>query len=250
MYFMKALRVEHIKSKRTMLNVIPLALSIIVAICILFICRTSNKDEIVSNSMHYWINISAMVVPLLVGILAGIMGEQEQEAGNYQVIRKSVYKGQNCFSKCIYLLSILAFFVLFSVVLLYIGIWCIYNPDNFTVFLFLKTAFIFLVGSIFLVPFQLWSGFYFNIGASIGFGIFGTIFVAYISSFPMIEEKIWRFIPWTWSVKTTSIFFENNNLCVQGVNLPLDLMIQLLSSALLFVGMMLWFKKWEGKTKG
>lgn len=30
MYFMKALRVEHIKSKRTMLNIIPFALSLIV----------------------------------------------------------------------------------------------------------------------------------------------------------------------------------------------------------------------------
>lgn len=94
---MKALRVEHIKSKRTMLNIIPFALSLIVTICILFICRTSNKDEIVSNSLYYWINISSIAVPLLVGILAGIMGEQEQEAGNYQVIRKSIHRGQNFF---------------------------------------------------------------------------------------------------------------------------------------------------------
>lgn len=113
MYFMKALRVEHIKSKRTMLNIIPFALSLIVTICILFICRTSNKDEIVSNSLYYWINISSIAVPLLVGILAGIMGEQEQEAGNYQVIRKSIHRGQNFFFKSLYLLSLLAYFVFF-----------------------------------------------------------------------------------------------------------------------------------------
>ena len=119
MYFMKALRVEHIKSKRTMLNIIPFALSLIVTICILFICRTSNKDEIVSNSLYYWINISSIAVPLLVGILAGIMGEQEQEAGNYQVIRKSIHRGQNFFFKSLYLLSLLAYFVFFSMILLY-----------------------------------------------------------------------------------------------------------------------------------
>ena len=61
MYLMKALRVEHIKSKRTMLNVIPFVLSIIVVFSILFFCRTSSKDEIVSESIHYWINISAMI---------------------------------------------------------------------------------------------------------------------------------------------------------------------------------------------
>ena len=64
MYLMKALRVEHIKSKRTMLNVIPFVLSIIVVFSILFFCRTSSKDEIVSESIHYWINISAMIAPL------------------------------------------------------------------------------------------------------------------------------------------------------------------------------------------
>ena len=131
MYFMKALRVEHIKSKRTMLNIIPFALSLIVTICILFICRTSNKDEIVSNSLYYWINISSIAVPLLVGILAGIMGEQEQEAGNYQVIRKSIHRGQNFFFKSLYLLSLLAYFVFFSMILLYISIWSVYHPDNY-----------------------------------------------------------------------------------------------------------------------
>lgn len=191
-----------------MLNIIPFALSLIVTICILFICRTSNKDEIVSNSLYYWINISSIAVPLLVGILAGIMGEQEQEAGNYQVIRKSIHRGQNFFFKSLYLLSLLAYFVFFSMILLYISIWSVYHPDNFTALLFLKTALIFMVGSLFLVPFQLWSSFYFNMGASIGFGIFGTIFVAYISSLPMIEERIWRLIPWTWSMKTTSIYFD------------------------------------------
>lgn len=51
-------------------------------------------------------------------------------------------------------------------------------------------------------------------------------------------------------MKTTSIYFDNNTLNVQGVNLPLDLMIQLLFFVLLFVGIVLWFKKWEGQTKG
>ena len=36
MYLMKALRVEHIKSKRTMLNIIPFVLSIIMISSILF----------------------------------------------------------------------------------------------------------------------------------------------------------------------------------------------------------------------
>ena len=118
MYLIKALRVERIKSKRTMLNIIPFVLSIIVVSSIFFLCRTSSKDEIVSESIHYWISISAMIAPLLVGILAGIMGEQEQEAGNYQVIRRSVHKGQNWLFKCIYLLFILTSFVLVSMVLL------------------------------------------------------------------------------------------------------------------------------------
>ena len=49
------------KSKRTMLNIIPFVLSIIVVSSIFFLCRTSSKDEIVSESIHYWISISAML---------------------------------------------------------------------------------------------------------------------------------------------------------------------------------------------
>ncbi|MFR8100914.1 MAG: lantibiotic immunity ABC transporter MutG family permease subunit [Ruminococcus bicirculans (ex Wegman et al. 2014)] len=249
MYGIRALRAEYTKSKRTMLNKIPFILSLIVAVCILFISRTSNKDEIVSNSMFYWINISSIIIPLITGILAGIMGEQEQEAGNCQVIKKSSHKGQNFFFKCTYLLGLLTFFILFSMLILCIDIWVVYRPDNFTVFLFVKTALLSIIGSLFLVPFQLWCSFYFNMSASVGFGIFGTIFVAYVSSLPILEEKIWRFIPWTWSMKTTGIYFGSKDLFVQGFHLPLDLVIQVFFFIVLMIGVILWFEKWEGNTK-
>ncbi len=103
MYFMKALRVEHIKSKRTMLNIIPFALSLIVTICILFICRTSNKDEIISNSLYYWINISSITVPLVGGNFSWHYGRTRTRSGNYQVIRKSIHRGQNFFFKILYI---------------------------------------------------------------------------------------------------------------------------------------------------
>ena len=108
---------------------------------------------------------------------------------------------------------------------------------------------IFIVGSLFLVPFQLWISIYLGMGASIGIGILGTIFVSYISSFPMLEEQLWRVIPWIWTLKTTTLYFENISLSVQGVNLPLDLAIQFVSFVLLLIGVVLWFKNWEGKSK-
>lgn len=249
MYFIKALYAEHLKSKRTMLKKIPLVLAFTVVICILFMVRTNDKSEIALNSSYYWISISAMIAPILIGILAGIMGEQEQEAGNYQIIRKSTHRGINFLAKTIYLLGIFAFFVIFSMLLLYVSIWYIYKPENYMLFSLLKTALIFIVGSFFLVPFQLWISVYLGMGASIGIGILGTIFVSYISSLPMLDEQLWRVIPWIWTSKTTTFYFENSSLSVQGVNLPLDLAIQFVSSVLLFTGIILWFHNWEGKSK-
>ena len=49
--------------------------------------------------------------------------------------------------------------------------------------------------------------------------------------------------------KTTTLYFENISLSVQGVNLPLDLAIQFVSFVLLLIGVVLWFKNWEGKSK-
>ena len=129
-----------------------------------------------------------------------------------------------------YLIGILTFFVVFSMLLLYVSIWCIYKPENYTLIPALKTTLIFIVGSLFLVPFQLWISIYLGMGASIGFGILGSIFVSYICSFPMLEEQLW-------------------SLSVQGVNLPLDLAIQFVSFVLLLIGVVLWFKNWEGKSK-
>lgn len=249
MYFIKALYAEHLKSKRTMLKKIPFVLAFVIVGCILFAFRSNDKNEIVLNSSYYWISISAMIAPILIGILAGITGEQEQEAGNYQIIRKSKNRGMNFLAKAVYLIGILTFFVVFSMVLLYVSIWCIYKPESYTLLPALKTALIFVVGSLFLVPFQLWISIYLGMGASIGIGILGTIFVSYISSLPMLEEQLWRGIPWIWTLKTTTLYFENNSLRVQGVNLPLDLTIQLVSSILLLIGLILWFKNWEGKSK-
>ena len=123
------------------------------------------------------------------------------------------------------------------------------KPENYTLIPALKTTLIFIVGSLFLVPFQLWISIYLGMGASIGIGILGTIFVSYISSFPMLEEQLWRVIPWIWTLKTTTLYFENISLSVQGVNLPLDLAIQFVSFVLLLIGVVLWFKNWEGKSK-
>ena len=103
MYFMKVLYAEHLKSKRTILKKIPFVLAFVIVGFILFVFRSSDKNEIVMNSGNYWITISAMIVPILIGILAGITGEQEQEAGNYQIIRKSTHRGMNFLAKAMYL---------------------------------------------------------------------------------------------------------------------------------------------------
>lgn len=117
MYFMKVLYAEHLKSKRTILKKIPFVLAFVIVGFILFVFRSSDKNEIVMNSGNYWITISAMIAPILIGILAGITGEQEQEAGNYQIIRKSTHRGMNFLAKAMYLIGILTFFVVFSMLL-------------------------------------------------------------------------------------------------------------------------------------
>lgn len=69
MYFMKVLYAEHLKSKRTILKKIPFVLAFVIVGFILFVFRSSDKNEIVMNSGNYWITISAMIAPILIGIL-------------------------------------------------------------------------------------------------------------------------------------------------------------------------------------
>ena len=58
MYFMKVLYAEHLKSKRTILKKIPFVLAFVIVGFILFVFRSSDKNEIVMNSGNYWITIS------------------------------------------------------------------------------------------------------------------------------------------------------------------------------------------------
>lgn len=247
MNFAKTLYIEHIKSKHTILTKLPIILSIILVAGILFMTKSSDINEIVTDSFYYWINACGIIVPIFVGVLAGIMGDQEQEAGNYQVISKSYYKGKIFLAKNVFLIEMIALFIILSVLLLSLSIECVYRPHDIEFKKILEIALIFGMGTLFLVPLQLFFGFRFGMGASVGLGIFGTVFAAYISSFPMLSEKIWRLIPWTWSVKTASAFFENDSVFVKGMHLPFDLTIQVGVFFVLLIGGIFWFINWEDK---
>ena len=81
MYFMKVLYAEHLKSKRTILKKIPFVLAFVIVGFILFVFRSSDKNEIVMNSGNYWITISAMIAPVLIGILAELQESKNKKLG-------------------------------------------------------------------------------------------------------------------------------------------------------------------------
>lgn len=247
MNFTKTLYIEHIKSKHTIMTKLPIILSIILVAGILFVTKTSDVNEVVTNSFYYWINTCGIILPIFVGVLAGIMGDQEQNAGNYQVISKSYHKGKIFLAKNVFLIEMIALFIILSVLLLCLSIGCVYRPHDIEIKKILEIALIFGMGTLFLAPLQLLFGFRFGMGASVGLGILGTVFTAYISSFPMISEKIWRLIPWTWSIKSASTYLENDSVFVKDMHLPLDLTIQIGFFLVLLIGGILWFINWEDK---
>lgn len=218
-------------------------------ICVLFFVRSDRPDEIVLNGVHFWISIMAMLTPLLTGILAGAMGEQEQEAGACQLMRKSVWKGKNFSVKCLYLTGILTFFILFSVLLLYAGLRGLFHSETCRFFPLLKTGVIFTAGSLFFVPLHLWLGFSRGPGAAAGAGIFGTVIVSYLSSLSVPSEGIWRLLPWSWPMETAENYVGSGYGFGSETGVWQDLAIQGTFFCLLLAGAVVWFERWEGREK-
>lgn len=250
MNIVQMLQNEVAKTKHTVIWKVLLILPIILSCATLFMIRTAGAGDpaiVFKAGVSTWFTLLAMVTPLLLSLFAGVMGEQEFDAGNFQVMRNSKSSEMHFVMKNIYLLSVFFVFSLIAMLLVVMGIKVVYKPIEIDILHVFKTLLIFVAGSLFFVPFNLYIGFTFGLGSSMSLGIFGSFFVTYLSSIPLLSERIWRFIPWAWSHKLSTAYYDFNNSIYNGVNVSLDLSIQLIAFAVTLLLIAFWFGKWEGR---
>lgn len=238
----RSIKADFIKLKRTPIVYIHILIPIIGASLFLLYYSISSWDT--STKLITYIRVLAIIFPLLIGIITGIIAEQEEQAGSFKNMlmilkRKSI----SYFSKLLILL-------LLSLVSLIIAIFVFaFVFKNYSLLFYTKLAGVLFIGNIFLYVLHLFISFRFGKGASIGLGIVGVLIAALMRT--GLGDNIWEVIPWAWAIRLCDsiMLMELNKLSLNEIFPSVSKGILIIAISI-FVGLIFslsWFNRWEGR---
>ncbi|MBU3155727.1 lantibiotic immunity ABC transporter MutG family permease subunit [Clostridium estertheticum] len=186
----------------------------------------------------------AIAFPLLIGLISGIVIEQEEQAGNFQVLlATSKSKNTTYLSKLILLLLLGSFSITLAVGTFALGFHVL--PYLF----YLKAAGLLVLGNIFIYILHVFISLQFGKGASAGIGVAGSLISALMLT--GLGDYIWHFVPWAWSVRLCNRMFEKLDYPDFSAEIAFDmqkgLFVMLFAICIAFVACLFWFKRWEGR---
>lgn len=236
------MRADLLKLKNTPFVYIHILVPVIGALLILLYYSVSSWTIELKTAVFF--QAIAISFPLLIGIISGIVTEQEEQAGKFTNIL-SIGK-----SKPLFYCSKLIILLLFSFIsiILAIGLFGI-AFRHFSVFLYMKICFVLFSGNIFLYIFHLFLSFRFGKGASVIIGIVGMLITTLMVT--GLGDTIWYFVPWAWAIRFCDIFMLFELQSVEPANFYYQtiycIAIFSVTIILTFISSILWFNNWEGK---
>ena len=182
--------------------------------------------------------------PLLIGLISGIVIEQEEQAGGFQVMLcTSKSKCTTYLSKLILLILLGTFSIALAVGVFALGFHVV--PYLF----YLKVGAALIIGNIFLYILHVFISLQFGKGASTGLGVFGSLISALMLT--GLGNNIWYFLPWAWGVRFCDYIVFELVYPSAGAGVAIDMkqgvFIMLFAVCIAFVASLFWFKKWEGR---
>lgn len=254
----KLLLSEWLKTKRTAVRwltlCMPLVFSILTVIY-LSIRPNSSQEFAFEGFFTIW---TVFVIPLGVGVLSGLIVDEEELAGNFNgflltaISRTRLYLGKFllmflCASVCTFI----------AVLILCIGMNLVMEGEILTP-VFVMAAIFIVFGTLPILAIHLWLSFAWGMGASIGMSI-GGILMSALFGLTGLGTKIWPFIPWTWPIKLGMLpgicfsdTIQSDSMMELLQNIKRTIIIGggsvLFGSTIILIGSMIWFNIWEGRT--
>ncbi|SHK57084.1 lantibiotic immunity ABC transporter MutG family permease subunit [Paramaledivibacter caminithermalis] len=251
---------EWIKIKRTPILWLTFLIPVIFAALMIwyFSLRTITINTQILIFQAFFDVWTALIIPLGVGLISGLMIHQEELAGSFngflgsKLLRRDLYLG-----KLTMLILLTSASTLFAVLTLLVGLSFILNIHiSWTIFII--AAIMAMIGTLPLLAFHLWISFACGMGASIGIGGGGILVAALMAT--SLGNKIWQYVPWAWPVRLTElagVYLLN----LHGMKNPLEIISSvfiveqaikgLIPAAVFFVsllaGGLIWFERWEGR---
>ena len=254
---MKILASEWIKTRRTPIRWIIFLTPVIFAALVIgyYSMRTISTDIQISIFEVFFGVWTIVIIPFGSGLIPGLMIQQEELAGGFNGFLGSKLPRQKLYlGKLTILILSATGSIMAAAVLLVVGLSVILKI-SISWPIFIAGAIMAVIGTIPLLAIHLWISFAWGMGASIGIGGAGLLIAGLMGT--SLGDEVWWFIPWAWPLRLSMLpgayllykpgmdFFTDTNLIInQGI---IGIVISSVFFAVVLLGGLLWFKRWEGR---
>ncbi|EJO5348588.1 lantibiotic immunity ABC transporter MutG family permease subunit [Clostridium botulinum] len=238
----RCIKSDFYKLKRTPILCIHVFIPLLGAVLFLLYYSFGAKGNIAS--ICGYLETLAIVFPLLIGLITGMVIEQEEQVGNFQMLLGSTKcKGVTYISKLILLFLLGSFSVIIA-----IGIFAIGFKKMDAIF-YVQEAITLFVANIILYIVHVLISIKLGKGASIGLGIGGTLLSALMLT--GLGDRVWQWIPWAFGVRfcdyTMLKIIDPSIYNIVSIEVNKGIFIMILEICIALIGSLLWFKYWEGR---
>lgn len=204
-----------------------------------------------------YLQVLAMVLPLLIGVICAMCIDEELQAGKFQMLFISsnpkvlAFLGKFIF---VFLLGMGA--VMIAAVGYHFGLMGIFHKNPFPLKFYFIASCILIGSNLFEYVFHLFLSMRFGKSASIGMGIAELLISAILNT--DLGDKIWTFIPCTWGMRfvttwtnfaSKSVLTAQRNMMASqtSAELHVGIVICIVATAVCTIFACIWFSLWEGK---
>lgn len=253
MDLIRLMRADLLKVKNTSYYYIHALVPVVVATMLVIYYGTKPNDGV--GSAIGFLETISMGFPLIIGVVCSLVIEKEVAAGRFKEMLSSKYGKFKCLlSKLLVLVScgFISFYL--SVFVFYTGLKYVYKKVIINLGLFMKVSLIVFAVMIFFYIFHLWLSIKFGVGASVGMGVFESLFATLLDT--GLGEGIWQYIPCGFASRLVKNYFIINYPSKYTVKLNLRSIISVNNTAVIncviftiIVGIFLaiWFNYFEGR---
>lgn len=204
MKILRLIKADFIKMKHTSFYWIHICLPFIGILMFLGYYSFSLLGSI--GKVNSYLAALSLVFPVLIGIVCSTVIEQEVMAGNFKEMLSIEYgKTISLLSKILVILVMGFLSLSLAVGGFFIGFEYILKQNILPFKFYVILTLLIFVAQIFIYLFHLWLSIKFGSGASIGMGIFESLFSALVIT--GLGDGIWQWIPCAWSIRFCNNFF-------------------------------------------
>ena len=242
---MNVLRSEFYKIKHTWIPWVHLILPVLYALLFYGAAKTTSlKSFDDMDVIQNYLVLLGAVLPIICGAVTSKVIDMEASAGRFQVLLSTTKSRSKAYiGKLLVLLVSFLFSASFA-----ITIFAMLFGHQSTV-AWLIELFLIVVGSLSTYMIHLWVSIMLGGGASIGLGFVETLIA--LLSMTGLGEKIWYFLPCTWSSRLSAIYVVGSKLTDSSYLLKefnMWMCVAIPITLVIFASSLLWFNRWDGKS--